>query len=259
MNYYDDEENIIQLLQFVESSKVNFVNITCRSLLFWESLHNEELFKNWINSSGKDVPPPDFYSKKYKYMLEVMRVDDFVIGKQSPNAIESKYLREVDNYLRENGNTTLKESNIQMLVIPRGKNISENSYATYVENFRRVAKKHLEKISEYRRNHPKYKLGFLVFDESAGYIQVEDPGMKRKPGDAISGIIHSFCYDRKFIEVFDGYDLDFLVWMTPNKNSSEKQQIFPNVSIFDLKCHNKWRKRLMDFDCEKTICMEVRG
>ena len=31
---------------------------------------------NWIDSSGKDQLPPDFYNDKDKIMMEVMRVDD---------------------------------------------------------------------------------------------------------------------------------------------------------------------------------------
>ena len=258
MNFYDDEARIIESLQFVEDEKIRFINISYRAVQFFLSLHREKRFQKWINSSGKDVPPPDFFSEKFKYMLEVMRVDDFVKGNQSPNALESAFFKNVENTLRENGQPSLKELNIQMMVIPDMKNASENSYATYVENFRRVVKKHLEKIPDYRRNHPEYKLGFLVFDESAGYLQVEDPSIKRKPGDLISGTMHSFYYDRSFIEVFDEQDLDFLIWMAPNKNLPENPNVFPEVIVFDLKGHSRWKKRLMNFDCEKTVCWEAR-
>lgn len=258
MNFYDDEARIIESLQFVYNRKINYVNFSLKAWSFFLTLRSDVIFKDWVNSSGKDDPPPDFYSKKYKYMLEVMRVDDFVNGNQSPNALESVFLRNVENTLRENGKPSLKELNIQMLVIPNMENASENNYVTYAENFRRVVKKHLEKIPDYRRNHPKYKLGFLVFDESAGYIQVEDPNKERKPGEKISGIRHSFFYDRRFIEVFEGQDLDFLIWMTPNKNLPENPNVFPEVSVFDLKGHSRWKKRLMNFDCEKTVCWEAR-
>lgn len=32
--------------------------------------------KEWIDSSGKNDPPPDFYDNKHKLMMDVMRIDD---------------------------------------------------------------------------------------------------------------------------------------------------------------------------------------
>ena len=74
--------------------------------MFFLSLKSERKFKNWINSSGKDALPPDFYSKKYKFMLEVMRTDDYREGYNSPNAMESKRVKDV---LRANEHSLLKK------------------------------------------------------------------------------------------------------------------------------------------------------
>ena len=109
-------------------------------------MKSERKFKNWINSSGKDALPPDFYSKKYKFMLEVMRTDDYREGYNSPNALESKRVKEVEDMLRANGTRSLKEANIKLFIIPDMSKASENGYGLYVENFKRIVEKHIKKI-----------------------------------------------------------------------------------------------------------------
>ena len=68
MNHYDDEENIIRLLQSIPLKEVHLVNPTRPGKKFFFSLYRERNFENWTNNSGKNVPPPDFFSKKYEYM-----------------------------------------------------------------------------------------------------------------------------------------------------------------------------------------------
>ena len=115
MNHFDDEVNIISLLQYIETKEIFFVNPTKEAKRFFQSLYRKRKFKNWINSSGKDAPPPDFYSEKYGYMLEVMRVDDYVFGNNSPNALESKFIKKADEERRKNGLPSIKESNPSLL------------------------------------------------------------------------------------------------------------------------------------------------
>lgn len=103
MNHYDDEENIIRLLQAIPLREVHLVNPTRAGIKFFFSLYRERNFKKWINNSGKNVPPPDFFSKKYEYMLEVMRTDDYMSGNCSPNALESKFVKKIEDMRREEG------------------------------------------------------------------------------------------------------------------------------------------------------------
>lgn len=77
MNHYDEEENVINYLQFTPFSRIRFIKPRAEIVKFFLSLKSEKKFKNWINSSGKDALLPEFYSKKYKFMLEVMRTDDY--------------------------------------------------------------------------------------------------------------------------------------------------------------------------------------
>ena len=95
-------------------------------------------------------------------MLEVMRTDDYREGYNSPNASESKCVKEVEDMLRANGTHSLKEAIIQLFIIPDMFKASENGYGLYVENFKRIVQKHMKKIENYRKNHPGYKQGFLI-------------------------------------------------------------------------------------------------
>lgn len=52
------------------------------------SLYKDINWKSWINNSGKDQLPPDFYNNKEKLMLEVMRVDDHASNEGKTNLIK---------------------------------------------------------------------------------------------------------------------------------------------------------------------------
>lgn len=258
MNLYDNEENIIKSIQLVERRDINFVNPTLESIKFFYSIYKEKKFKKWIKSFGKDVPPPDFYSDKYRYMLEVMRVDDFVAGNQSPNALESKRLKEIDDMFRENGLPPHRELNIHIMINPNRTNVSENGYDIYIENFKRIVNKHSKKIKNYRNNHPGYKLGFLIFDESPGYFCVENRNIMVRCGEKIHGFPHFYFKDKKFVESFMDEDLDFVIWVTPYKNLPQNPRIYPEISIFDLKRKQIWKKHIVGYDSANMVCLEAK-
>lgn len=257
MNHYDDEENIIQLLQSIERSQICFANFSVGLSLFFNSIYREKLYRDWINSSGKNDVPPDFFSPNYRYMLEVMRVDDYVLAENSPNVLESKFVKNIENMLREKGVSSIKESNIELLVIPDMSKASENNYRTYVENYKRIVNKHLSKIDQYRRNHPGYKLGFLILDEAPAYIRVENPSIKRKAGELIQGYRHVLFRDKNFMEIFLNHDLDYIIWMTPYKNTEENPRVYPLVIVIDLKKYKKRKMQFIEYKDEEMQCLEV--
>lgn len=257
MNYFDNEENIIEHLQQTSHRDVLFVNRTLDVQKFFSSLHNPKSFTNWINSSGKDVQPPDFYSDKYKYMLEVMRIDDYIIGRNSPNALESLFISRVDEERRQNGLPTIQESNIKLLYIPDMSMASDNGCSIYIDNFKRIVQKHINKIKTYRKNHPGYKLGFLIFDESPGYLKVENKKIELKTGEPVNGYCHFYFRDKNLVEIFMNADIDFVIWATPYKNMACNPFIYPQVVVFDLKHRGKWKKKLITYNENELQCLEV--
>ena len=257
MNYYDTEENIIELLQDTPFREIHMENLSKGVLEFFSSLYQKEKYKNWKNNSAKNLIPPDFYSDKYKYMLEVMRVDDYRIGNNSPNALESKIIREIETERRKNGFLSFKESNIRIYVVPDMSKASENSYEIYLENFKRIIEKHVRKIEKYRDSHPGYKLGFMIFDESPGYAKVSDAGVHYNAGDAAQVAPHWHFRDKNFLQNILDADLDFLIWITPYKNLPMNPRIYPAISVFDMKKRTVLKRRLIEYDPKLMVCLEV--
>ena len=178
-------------------------------------------------------------------------------GNGSPNALESKFVKKIEDMRRERGLPSLKESNIHMLIIPDMSKASENGYSIYIENFRRIVQKHIDKINNYRENHPGYKLGFLIFDEAPGYLQVTDKKVKAKAGEPVSGFAHFHFMDKNLVESFWEADVDFVIWMTPYKNLLGNPRVYPQICIFDMKRKGKWKKRLVEYNANEMMCLEV--
>ena len=76
MNYFDNELNIMEWFRNVWEQYVWFPVENEQCVDLYLSLSSEEHFAEWINSSGKADPPPDFYNPKTKMMMDVMRIDD---------------------------------------------------------------------------------------------------------------------------------------------------------------------------------------
>ena len=165
-------------------------------------------------------------------------------------------MKELDEMLREKELPTGKKSNIQMLIIPDMSKASKNSYAMYVDNFKRIVKKHVDKIVRYRQNHCGYKLGFLIFDETPGYLQSQDIIINPKVGDQIKGFPHRHFSDIKLVESFIEADVDFIVWMTPYKNLPKNPRMYPQICVIDMRREEDWKKKLIEYDDEKMLCLE---
>lgn len=60
----------------VNPKSVYFLMENEESAKVFESIHDQENWKQWIEIAGKSDPPPDFFADTYKYMMDVMRVDD---------------------------------------------------------------------------------------------------------------------------------------------------------------------------------------
>lgn len=100
-------------------------------------------WENWINSSGKDDPPPDFYSDKYRIMMDVMRVDDH---ERTGNR------GKLFNPVRQRERMLHKEITDKFGISPDSKveihinaytglsSYEDHNYTLYKNNFRRVIK-----------------------------------------------------------------------------------------------------------------------
>lgn len=245
MNYFDNEENILEWFRNTFEQQVLFPieNAECTELYL--SLSDERKFLDWINSSGKGDPPPDFYNPKINMMMDVMRVDDHghIVGKgkyiNPVNQRESQIQRE----LRESGFLDMFP-NVQSVFVNAVTDLSEredHNYQFYVDNFKRTLEKHIRSIPLYRKNHPNYKVVFFVFDESCGYV-VADSIEQAKKGVSQGEMFCCYPYicfmDKRFVDVFIGTDIDYVIWFSPYKHFDSDMPELPTVCVYDVKNMN---------------------
>lgn len=240
MNFFDKESNIIEWMQGTSIKDVCFTFSTISCFLFYLSIRLPILYQYWIDNSGEIKAPPDFYSDKYRFMLEVMRVDDYKLGGKSPNALETKLVYELNLERKRNNLPTFDEDNIKLIVLPDMSKASINNYDVYVSNFSRIVKKHVDKINIYRSNHENYKLCFFIFDESTCYGEpfFLDEYEKKHAGDSMLVNLHLFWLDRNLIDVFIDADIEYVFWFAPFKNLPGNPR-FPSLFLIDVKKYKK--------------------
>ncbi|MBE5933652.1 MAG: hypothetical protein E7263_09575 [Lachnospiraceae bacterium] len=238
MNYFDDEKKIIGQFQRVEPNRVWFPIQNDGCIELYNSLREDE-FAEWIDSSKKSDPPPDFFNPQKKIMMDVMRVDDH--GRITD---KGKYINpvnqresEVQRELRELGLLDIFP-NVQGVFVNAVTDLPEkedHNYQMYFDNFKRTVEKHISSIPLYKRNHPGYKTVFFVFDESSGYVVAESENAVKqdiKVGEVFYCRFYLHFIDRRFIEIFIDADIDYLIWFSPFKESCTD---VPDVCIYDVK------------------------
>ena len=207
---------------------------------------------DWVDSSGMDQKPPDFYNEKEKIMMEVMRVDDHGYKKHG-KIINPTYMREneVRKELKNLGFDALFPNAKLVLNVDTGLSTNEDhNYEYYYKNFQRTVINHCEKIENYRENHKNYKLIFFIYDESTAYIEadeIRDSGIYGKP--------HLYYLDKRFVECFLQADIDYLIWMAPYKrfHDAPDDKQLPKVAIYDLK---NFKYELIEYKKEKMVSSE---
>ena len=179
-------------------------------------------------------------------MLEVMLVEDNSFknkkGKivNETRARESAILKQYlgPNYKYERPDITVFSS------ISSGKPTDEDhSFDRYYKNFKRVIEEHSKSINMYNKNHPGYKLIFLIYDESTAYCQVIEDSRNKKvvAGEIRQGIPHLFWLDKSFVEIIKSLPVDYVIWFAPCKLIRRQMEDgieilkLPSAAIYDVK------------------------
>ena len=157
MNFFDKEEKIIFFLQDVSKKEIQFYPKTLKHSRKIKSIINKKRWRDWINSSGKNELPPDFYNVTEKIMMDVMRIDDHAFINNKGKVVN--YHNQRESQLRKEIITkvpNLKEISDQgrLIINPVVRDIPielDHNYMFYVNNFRRVVGKHIEKIENYKK------------------------------------------------------------------------------------------------------------
>lgn len=248
LDCFDNEQNIIKAFQeCVEEQEIIFVPETQDTIRLFKSIHLKKRWKNWKDTSGKDAPPPDFFSDRYKIMMDVMRVDDHTFKNKKGKLVNPTQAKstEIFKKLNPKGHDNLQIFTIVDSGLPT---YLDHNYTYYRDSFIRVIEQHKQKIELYRRNHPDFKLVFFVFDESSAYMEnlqnttVQEFYKSNPEQDTIiRGRPHYWWIDRDFLNCFLNTGIDYLIWYTPFKASkyldvslSFERFKFPQAIVFDL-------------------------
>lgn len=221
MDIFDEEREIISFFQSLEYKEVAFFPFTDdKSEAIFLSIHSEELWEKWVDSSAHDAPPPDFYNDEMQVMMDVMRVDDHGYKNRKGKTVNPSRQRDT-KILQE-----LKGSGI-FDIFPNAKPLiisdtglptdRDHNYEFYNKNFVRTIEAHKRKIVNYKNNHPEFKLIFFVFDESSMYFSVPDQKPIIKEGEQFQGIPHLWFVDKRFLNTLIGSEIDYLIWYSPYK------------------------------------------
>lgn len=263
MQTLNDESMILDMFKEVKSKEIvplgNFLECKKIHLALTGVLNRKE----WIDSSGKNDPPPDFYDNKHKLMMDVMRIDDTTYKNKKGKLVdltrqkEEKLLKE---YLGKNYKNERNDISCFVVASSGLPTNEDHNFERYYKNFERVFKEHEKKLDLYKSNHPGFKTLFFICDESSAYVETfntEDVSKKRHQGDLTLCRPHIFCIDKKFVKIIKESQVDYVVWYAPWKLlQAAGSGIFPlpKGAIFDVK--NLTDKKLVEYNHDMMISAE---
>ncbi len=123
-----------------------------------------------------------------------------------------------------------------------------HSYDQYLDCFERVVGHHIEMIKKYRKNHPGYKLIFLILDESTPYEIID--GLNEQTGEKY----YEAQIDESFQSILREADIDMVIWFSPYMETPEKK-LTNLITFFDphypIKTYNYSSSQLRCLESEK--------
>ncbi len=259
MLFAEKESNIIEAFQVLKKREIGLFPNCAESRKICRSVLSDKEWSRWTDSSGKDMPPPDFYNDHEGLMMEVMRVDDHGFRKKG-KVINPSLVREheIERELRESGFLGQFPDSFQLLInADSGLTTTEDhNYTYYRDNFRRIVEDHKAKIANYKKNHPGYKMIFFVFDESSAYVLMEKVPEQFAVGQMARGEAHLWFADKRFVEIFHNSEIDYLIWFAPYKliQTRGRAPVLPVACVFDC---NKINYQLTEYDPSHMVSSEV--
>ena len=241
---YEAEDDILD--EISNYHKTDIAPFTKSKLEFdvLDSIHNYKSI--FVDNSGHDCEPPDYFSDKAKLMFDVMRINDSE-KRKSYNPVFIKE-RKVQKEIRE----ALTGTNIQESALTNGLVINAlpdedydkaHNYRQYRRHYLRTIDKHLRQIAFCKKTHPDCKMGFLIFDETDLYIELANVIEATKPWtpgtEAMAVSFHLPLFDETFMQSLLDSDLDFVVWALPYKLYTGGPYELPRLCVVDLKNYDK--------------------
>lgn len=264
MDIFDCESEIIRLFQSTKQNETMlFPSEDDEAKKLFQSIVDMDLWKNWIDSSAHDAPPPDFYNEEMLIMMDIMRVDDHGYKNKKGKTVnparqhDTELMHELKNsgILKQFPNAKLIVNGITDL--PTHK---DHNYTYYYKNFCGTVNSHKEKIANYKKNHPGFSIAFFVFDESSMYCSTSESYRHRKVGDLMNAVPHLWFTDKRFMDVLTNSEIDYLIWFTPYKyvnafKDNGERLILPHAVIINI--HSLDKIPLNDYSVDTMESTEL--
>jgi len=257
--FAEKESNIIGLFQTLEKHEIGLFPDCAENREICQSVLLTKKWDNWTDSSGKHMLPPDFYNDHEGLMMDVMRVDDHGFTNKG-KVINPSLTREheIERELQESG-LLGHFQNLRKLIVNANTGLptaEDHNYIYYRDNFKRIVENHIKKIVNYKKNHPGYKMIFFVFDESSAYVLMEKVPEQFVVGQMARGEAHLWFADKRFVEIFQNSEIDYLIWFAPYKliQTRGRAPALPVACVFDC---NKINYQLTEYDPSHMVSSEV--
>lgn len=235
MRTMNDESVLIEHFNMLETTEICLVGNEESCAKIVESIKNIE---SWVDTSGKDMPPPDFYNDSENLMMEVMRVDDHGFIDNRGKKINPTLQKEKESIKKVKEVLGDKLDNITLVVANAPTDLptdEDHSFDKYKKSFERIVNKHKKSVDLYRKNHTNHKLIFFVYDESSAYL------LSRKPRKAVQSIIveampHFIPRDKNFMEVIKNCGADYVIVFMPYKRVQAFSMMpdLPQAYVFEV-------------------------
>ena len=261
---FDKEVNIVKFIRDFHHEIKTFPN----TRKMWElglKILDENKWDYWVDNSKDTLNPPDFYSNKYRLMMESMQVDEYnqtnENGKMyNPYKQHEKRLLEE---LAEKG--IVNKDGFNIFIIPDGDKLigMEHNYCLYLSEFKRVVQKHNQQIKQYRKNHPGFETIFLIFDTTSLYAEsiVELTKSDTSAGNILmADKIHEPYLDQNFLNIISSLDCEYILWAMPYKNFTTEvwgDSEIPKINHLILLKTDECKKiKPVDYKMERLVSVE---
>lgn len=264
MDIFDNEINIISRFQELETTEILLLPVNSKEAeRICQLVRDKSEWSKWVDTSAKNALPPDFYCDAEMLMMDVMRIDDHESISKTGQVVNPTRVLETQ-MMKELRDAGVLDAFPNASPIVIGKTTlpteQDHNYNFYKNSFTRTIKKHIGKIKNYKRNHPDYRIIFFVFDEASPYFEVAEEIHETYEGMRCAGKPHLWFLDENYISVFNGSDVDYLIWYTPYKHcrlfadDSDDNIELPVATVIDIKKNNT---QSICYDISKMVSAEV--
>ena len=236
---YEAEDDILQDISKYKRGDICPFTKTKLEFDVISSLQNYK--ETFVDNSGHDCEPPDYYSDKCNLMFDVMRINDSEKRKSyNPVFIKERIIqKEIREALSDMGISEQALANgLVINALPDGDYDKAHNYKQYIKHYRRTIDKHVKQVAFCREKHPLCKMGFLIFDETDLYIELANIIEATKPWtpgtEAMALSYHFPMFDEIFMKPLLDANLDFVVWAMPYKLWTGGPYELPRLCVVNL-------------------------